>query len=138
MEVIVFASIFCLSLVGLQLSLWIIFEHNQISGWKSLVPCYNFYLLQKITKVDSRNFWMWFIPVLNLYVLYLCNKNLCQRYRKNKEMIWGMTFFSWAFYPLFAIHVIDWMEKSIYDSFCGPRPLFGPAHLKCVESKKVA
>lgn len=138
MEIVIFAGMFFLSLIGFQLSLWILFEHNELDGWKSLIPFYNLYLFQKISKVDTQSFWMWFVPGFNFYLLYLCNKNLCKKYEQSEEMVWGMTFCFWAFYPLLAIDVVNWMEKSLYQTFCGPQPFYGPASYQQNETKKAA
>jgi hypothetical protein len=138
MEIVIFAVMFFLSLVGFQLSLWILFEHNNVEGWKSLIPFYNLFLLQTISKVDSQKYWMWFVPGVNFYLLYECNKSLCKKYEKSDEMAWGMTLCFWAFYPLLAIDVVSWMEKSLYETFCGPLPFYGPAQFQTQAEKQAA
>lgn len=138
MEIVFFFMAFLMSLVGLQLSLWLIFEHNDLSGWKSLIPFYNLIQLQKISRYEPSTTWMWFVPFLNIWHFYNVNQSLCDFYNVNKQLSWGMTIAPWAFYPLFAVHVVDWMDKSIYRSFCGPLPLFGPANYKVSTKKKAA
>lgn len=128
MEFLFFVATFLFSLIGFQTSLWILFEHNQMPGWKSLVPFYNLFCLSSIAGKKPSENWKWFVPFYNVFFFYQVNSALVKKYRKSAELTYGLTFFFWAFYPILAIEVIDWMDKSIYSRFCGPLPLFGPAN----------
>lgn len=138
MEILFFFAIFCISLLGLQLSLWILFEQNEVPGWKSLIPIYQLFILNQIAGKDPSENWKWFVPCYNVWHFYQVNQSLCQRYQKSWEFSLGLTIFSWAFYPLLAVNVVEWMEKSVYANFCGPLPLFGPANKQEQQARSAA
>lgn len=121
---------FGMSALGFLAANWILFEKQKIAGWKSLIPGYNVILLNKIAGQSQLNAWLMFIPFVNIFSFYKINKDLRYKYSAPAGFEFGMTFFFWAFYPLFAIAVLEHQEASGEQAYFGPMPLYGPKQFK--------
>lgn len=121
---------FGISALGFLVANWILFEKQNISGWKSLVPGYNVFLLNKIAGQNQLNAWLMFVPFANVFSFFKINKELRKKYTAPAGFEFGMTFFFWAFYPLFAVKVLEHQEVSCAQAYFGPMPLYGPKQFK--------
>lgn len=121
---------FGISALGFLAANWILFEKQNIAGWKSLVPGYNIILLNKIAGQTQINAWLMFIPFLNVFSFFQINKELRKKYAAPAGFEFGMTFFFWAFYPLFAVKVMEYQEISGEHVYFGPKPFYGPKQFK--------
>lgn len=93
---------------------WKVFEKAGLEGWKSLVPFYNLYLivivLGKVTSlgniklVEGKEFkiesLLIFVPLLNLYFLYLASIQIAKSFGKDEKFGLGLLLLPMVFYPM--------------------------------------
>jgi hypothetical protein len=92
------------------IAMWKIFEKASVSGWKSLIPIYNYYILCKIAHF---NFWIvvfsiviLFIPIIGTLIgllllgisILLINYKLSKHFGHGILFALGLIFFSSLFY----------------------------------------
>ena len=61
-------------------SLWTIYETFGQKGWAAIIPFYNLIVLLRIIKWEPYKFWLFFIPIYNIYLAYLAYKDLAAKY----------------------------------------------------------
>lgn len=81
---------------------WIIYQKAGVPGWKSIIPIYNILVLFKLANIPMWMFLLLFIPLVNLYPLYLIYTSLVERLGKKK--IYGilLIIFPVIIYPILA------------------------------------
>lgn len=81
---------------------WITYQKAGVPGWKSIIPIYNILVLFQLANIPMWMFLLLFIPVINLYPLYLIYTSLVERLGKNK--IYGilLMIFPFIIYPILA------------------------------------
>jgi hypothetical protein len=90
-----------LALIGI-VAQWKIFQKAGRSGWASIVPLYNFYVLLKI--VGKPGYWMllMLIPFVNIYFAIKTVHLLSKSFGKDTGFTLGLLFLSFVFYPILA------------------------------------
>lgn len=83
-------------------ALWVIFEKAGESGWKSLVPIYNIYILLMISGVPGWWLIMFFIPFVGIVFSILLMLALAKKFGKGALFGIGLFFLPMIFYPLLA------------------------------------
>lgn len=82
--------------------MWTIFEKSGQSGWKSLIPIYNFYTFLKIAKMSGWCILLLFIPVVNIIFLAVYTTNLAKVFNKSTAFGIGLLFLPIIFFPILA------------------------------------
>jgi hypothetical protein len=83
-------------------ALWVIFTKAGESGWKSLVPIYNLYILLMIAGVPGWWLIMFFIPVVGVVFSLLVMLALAKKFGKGTLFGIGLFLLPILFYPLLA------------------------------------
>jgi len=104
----------------LYIALWQLYEKAGHSGWKSLIPVYNWLILADISKVprsilllsfligfaaaiintrESFNLMLSFATAINIY----WNSNLAKAYGRGVAFTIGLTFTPWLFVPILGL-----------------------------------
>jgi hypothetical protein len=83
-------------------ALWVIFEKAGESGWKSLVPIYNIYILLLISGLPGWWLIMFFIPVVGFVFSILLVLALAKKFGKGALFGIGLFLLPIIFYPLLA------------------------------------
>jgi len=83
-------------------SLWVVFKKAGESGWKSLVPIYNLYILLMISGVPGWWLIMFFIPVVGVVFSLLVKLALAKKFGKGALFGIGLFLLPIIFYPLLA------------------------------------
>ena len=83
-------------------ALWVIFEKAGESGWKSLVPIYNIYILLLISGMPGWWLIMFFIPVVGIVFSLLLMLALAKKFGKGALFGIGLFLLPIFFYPLLA------------------------------------
>jgi len=83
-------------------ALWVIFEKAGESGWKSLVPIYNIYILLLISGMPGWWLIMFFIPVVGIVFSLLLMLALAKKFGKGALFGIGLFLLPMFFYPLLA------------------------------------
>lgn len=89
------------ALVGI-IAQWRVFQKAGRSGWASIVPIYNLYVLLKI--VGKPGYWMllMLIPFVNIYFAIKTVHLLSKSFGKDTGFTLGLLFLSFIFYPILA------------------------------------
>jgi hypothetical protein len=100
----VFIFLLVLGAVSLLIivALWVVFQKAGESGWKSLVPIYNIYILLMISGVPGWWLILLFIPVVGLVVHLLVMLALAGKFGKGALFGIGLFLLPMFFYPLLA------------------------------------
>jgi hypothetical protein len=100
---------FLSSLINLALfiffiiTMWKIFSKAGKSGWASLIPIYNLYILLKIANKPGWWLILYFIPVVNLFVYIFFSGSIARMFGKSTFFgIIMLAFFSFIGYPILA------------------------------------
>jgi len=102
MEGLISLIIFLGILIAFIASYWIIFTKAGESGWKCLIPIYNFIILLNITKKPIWWIILMFIPLINIGVIILINIALSESFGKGTGFGIGLTLLPIVFAPLLA------------------------------------
>lgn len=89
-------------------SLWQIFVKAGEEGWKAIIPIYNYIVLLQIV---GRPVWwiiLFFIPLVNLVILFLVFKDLAEGFGKGTGYAIGMLLLSVIFLPMLAFGDAQW------------------------------
>jgi len=89
----------CLLIV---VSMWIVFEKAGESGWKSLVPIYNMYILLVISGKPGWWLLLLFIPFVGTVFYLLAMLTLAERFGRGAALGVGLCFLPMIFFPLLA------------------------------------
>lgn len=95
-----FGVIFVLFLVLLIIPFWKVFTKAGQSGWKSIVPVYNTYVMTVIAGLPWYFFIGFFIPVVGLAVAIAVNYHISLRFGHGMGFAIGMTFLPFIFWPI--------------------------------------
>ena len=89
-----------LFLFTLIIPFWIVFTKAGQSGWKSIIPIYNTYVMTEIAELPWYFFIGCFIPVVNLAVLLAITYHISQRFGHGMGFAIGMVFLPFIFWPI--------------------------------------
>ena len=77
---------------------WKVFEKAGRPGWEFIIPIYNFYIMAKISGV--KNWWLVFIPIVNIYILFVTYIALAKSFGKETGFGIGLIFLGFIFMPI--------------------------------------
>lgn len=90
-------------LIIVYASLWKIFEMFGEKGWAAIIPFYNLIVLLRIVKWEPYKFWLFFIPIYNIYLAYLLYKDLAAKFGQGTPgFAIGLLLLSFVFLPILA------------------------------------
>ena len=78
--------------------IWRTFEKAGQPGWAAIVPFYNYYIMAKIGGV--KNWWFIFIPILNIYILFVISIAIAKAFGKDSGFGIGLALLGFIFYPM--------------------------------------
>lgn len=81
---------------------WKLFTKAGQSGWKTLIPIYNVYIMVEIAGLPWWTFLGIFIPIVNFVVLIVILYHISQRFGHGMGYALGMAFLPFIFYPVIA------------------------------------
>lgn len=81
---------------------WIVYKKCDTKGWYSIIPIYNYVALFRVTNIATWMVILLFIPIANIYVLYLAYTNLAIRLGRSKSFGILTLFFSIICIPILA------------------------------------
>lgn len=97
------AIIQLLLVVAVVASMWKIFETFGEKGWAAIIPFYNLFVLLRIVKWETYKFFLFFIPIYNIYLSYLLYKDLAAKYGQGTPgYAVGILLLPFIFLPLLA------------------------------------
>ncbi|MFN0276414.1 MAG: signal peptidase I [Chitinophagales bacterium] len=76
-----------LSIIGVHIGLYKLFQKAGIKGWKALIPFYNYYLCVKLIGKPLWWFLLLFVPVVNAVMIFLISTDLVRAY--GKDSFWA-------------------------------------------------
>lgn len=80
-------------------ALWNVFEKAGESGWKSIIPFYNYFTLFKIAGINGWMFLLLFVPIANLIVTIMLSLDVAKAFGKSSLFgIFGLWIFSFIGY----------------------------------------
>lgn len=83
---------------------WDLYQKAKQPGWKSVIPFYNTYTLIKIAGQPGWWFWLYAVPLVNIFVHYSVAVNLGQQFGKSKSFsIWWLWLFSVVGYIIIGL-----------------------------------
>ena len=83
-------------------SMWVVFEKAGESGWKSLVPFYNMYILLIISGKPGWWLLLLFIPVVSIVFYLLAMLTLAEKFGRGALFGVGLCFLPMIFFPMLA------------------------------------
>ena len=89
-------------------SLWQIFVKMGEDGWKAIIPIYNYVVLLQLV---GRPVWwvlLFFVPFVNLVVLFLVWKDVAEGFGKGTGFAVGMLLLGFIFLPMLAFGDAQW------------------------------
>jgi len=97
---------YCLMLVLcipiIIVALWVVFRKAGESGWKSVVPFYNFYILMRISGKPGWWFILLPIPLVGQAVQLLAMLSLAEKFGRSPVFAVGLTLLPMFFFPILA------------------------------------
>lgn len=78
--------------------IWKTFEKAGQPGWACLIPFYNYYIMAKIG--GEKNWWFIFIPILNIYIIFVILIALAKSFGKDTLFGIGLVFLGFIFFPV--------------------------------------
>lgn len=100
--IIILLVVLCVFLVFEFICAWITYTKVGISGWKCLIPIYNIIVLFHLANIPNWMIILLFIPLVNLYPLYLIFIALAEHLGKSKTMGVLTIFFPYILFPIYA------------------------------------
>jgi hypothetical protein len=79
---------------------WRVFEKAGRPGWASLIPFYNSYILIKIAGRPGWWLLLFFIPLINIFVLLAISIDIAKAFGKTIGFGFGLWILSFIFYPI--------------------------------------
>ena len=77
---------------------WKVFEKAGRPGWEFIIPIYNFYIMAKIS--GQKNWWLIFIPIANIYILFVVYIALAKSFGKDVGFGIGLILLGIIFLPI--------------------------------------
>lgn len=62
------------------IGLYVTFKKANVSGWKAILPVYNWYVMLKIGGEDGKWIFGLFLPILNIYAIYKYHASLAKAF----------------------------------------------------------
>ena len=93
--------------IVILISLIKIFTKNGKPGWGVIIPIYNFILLGEIAEVKSTYVILLFVPIANIYAMYVIYKEIAKKYNKSSGYAVGMLLLPFIFLPMLAFKKED-------------------------------
>jgi len=108
-------GVFIILILGFALlmiaSLWVIFEKAGYSGWLSIIPIVNIFVL---AQVSGNPWWiviLMIIPVIGFFVSIYITFSLAERFGQGFMFFLGLLFFPVIFYPVLAFGGAEYSPK---------------------------
>ena len=95
-------SVFIIILIMI-ISLIKLFKNCGEKGYKAIIPIYNMVTLLKIVEMPAWYVLLFFIPLVNLFVLASVNVKLSNKFNKSALFAVGLLFLPFIFYPILAV-----------------------------------
>lgn len=118
--IMIFSLILSLIII---ISYWKIFNKAGKPGWVALIPVYNYIVMIQIAKLPIWYIILFFIPVVNIYILFKINIEMAKKFGKSSGYGIGMTLLSVIFVPLLAFSDSVYEEMKI-DANTNPNNTF--------------
>jgi hypothetical protein len=83
-------------------AMWVIFQKAGESGWKSLIPFYNFYILMQISGKPGWWFILLLVPVVGLAIQLLALLALAEKFGRSPAFGVGLLLLPMFFFPILA------------------------------------
>jgi len=99
--------------ISCLVGLWKIFEKAGVSGWKILIPFYNFYVWLKIIKKPLWWYIVLLIPFINVFMVFIMIIELLKGFQKN-------AFYQQAVGVLFPFIYLPYLGFSLKEKFIDP------------------
>jgi hypothetical protein len=98
----------CLLIV---ISMWVVFKKAGQSGWKSIIPIYNFFVLMRIS--GKPGWWciLLAVPVVGLAIDLLAMLSLAEKFGKSAAFAVGLVFLPMFFFPLLAFGGAQYQDR---------------------------
>lgn len=80
--------------------MWKTFEKAGQPGWAAIVPFYNIYILTKIAGKPGWWVILALIPLVNIIILFLLNKEVAAKFGKGVGFAVGLTLLGFVFWPM--------------------------------------
>lgn len=101
-NLIIILILVILFIVFEAICMWIVYKKLGVSGWASIVPIYNIYVLFELANIPMWMFILLFIPLINFYPMYLVYTSLVDRLGKKRIYAILMLFIPFIIYPILA------------------------------------
>jgi len=79
---------------------WKVFEKAGHPGWAALIPLYDSYILIKIAGRSGWLLLLFFIPVVNIFLLLVISIDVAKAFGKSIGFGFGLWILSFIFYPI--------------------------------------
>ncbi len=83
-------------------ALWKVFLKAGQSGWASIIPFYNWYILLKVAAKPGWWLILFFIPLVNLVFYFLTCLGVAEKFSKGAGFAVGLFFLPFIFFPILA------------------------------------
>jgi len=90
------------SMLIVIVSMWVIFQRAGQSGWKSIIPLYNMYLLMVISGKPGWWFAVTFVPVVGAVFFLMAMMSLADKFGRSAVFGVGLAFLPMFFFPMMA------------------------------------
>jgi signal peptidase I len=90
-----------ISIIGVHVGLYKLFQKAGIAGWKAFVPFYNYYLCVKLIGKPLWWFLLLFVPIINAVMIFLVATELVRAY--GKDGFWAgvaSMMIPWIYFPV--------------------------------------
>lgn len=84
-------------------SVWITYEKAGAKGYAAIIPIYNVVVLFELANVPLWMLALLFVPIVNIYPLYLVSTSLAERLGRSKTFGVMLMLFPYICYPLLAL-----------------------------------
>lgn len=98
---------------------WKLFRKMGISGWKSLIPIYNVIVEMKALKIPTWNFILFFIPIAQVYIIFIMAMELSTKFKKDIGFGIGMALLPIVFRPILAFSNARFEDANTEDNKLG-------------------
>jgi hypothetical protein len=89
-------------IVFMIVTMWKVFTKAGRPGWAIIVPIYNWYILLKIASKPGWWLILFFIPLVNIVIIFLTYLAIAQNFGKGTGFAVGLFFLGFIFFPILA------------------------------------
>jgi hypothetical protein len=97
---------------------WKVFEKAGHPGWAALIPLYDSYILIKIAGRSGWLLLLFFIPVVNIFLLLVISIDVAKAFGRSIGFGFGLWILSFIFYPILGF------GSAIYSGPATPRAYY--------------